>query len=114
MTRQATPAVGQRAGEDRADRAAEQCDGDDEAGEDAAEREVLLDRSTAPLMTDESKPKRKPPTAAATERPIARRPYGLLSVKASAGIESDELMVATLALGVRHGERASRCGPTTV
>ncbi len=30
--------------------------------------------STAPLMTEESKPKRKPPTAAATERPMARRP----------------------------------------
>ncbi len=30
--------------------------------------------STAPLITDESKPNRNPPTAAATERPIARRP----------------------------------------
>lgn len=34
--------------------------------------------STAPLITEESKPNRNPPTAAATESPIARRPYGPL------------------------------------
>ena len=66
----------------------------------AAEREVARIASTAPLMTDESKPKRKPPTAAATARPIALRPNGPRSVNVPVEIDSDDpvsLMIVTLA-----------------
>jgi hypothetical protein len=38
-------------------------------------------------MTEESKPNRKPPTAAATESTMALRPKGLRRVKAFAGID---------------------------
>ncbi|UUT36756.1 hypothetical protein [Microbacterium elymi] len=52
--------------------------------------------STAPLMTDESKPKRNPPTAPATDSPIARRPNGPRSVKVPVGSDSELVMPVTL------------------
>lgn len=48
--------------------------------------------STAPLITEESKPNRKPPTAAATDRAMARLPYGLRSEKADSGRPALALM----------------------
>ena len=64
----ATPAVGQAAGEPGADRTAQQCDGDDKARDrKGSARSASRCESTAPLITEVSKPKRKPPTAAAME-----------------------------------------------
>lgn len=48
--------------------------------------------STAPLITEESKPNKKPPTAAAIDRPTARLPYGLRSEKADSGRSALALM----------------------
>ncbi len=48
--------------------------------------------STAPLMTDESKPKRNPPTAAATESPTALRPYGLRNENEPVGMAPASVM----------------------
>ncbi len=59
--------------------------------------------STAPLMTDESKPNRKPPTAAAIASPTARFPYGLRSEKVVVG-ELSGLIAVTLVTpqDIRH------------
>jgi hypothetical protein len=57
--------------------------------------------STAPLMTEESNPNRKPPTAAAMARPIALRAYGLRAENASAGIAPELLTLVTIATRAR-------------
>ena len=54
--------------------------------------------STAPLITDESKPNRKPPTAAAIDRAMARRPYELLKENPAVGVEPDDITAVTLDL----------------
>ena len=45
---------------------------------------------TAPLMTEESKPKRNPPTAAAMARPITLRRMAPVGVASLPGSSTDE------------------------
>ena len=52
--------------------------------------------STTPLITEESKPNRKPPTAAAIDRPTARLPYGRRNEKADSGRSALLLMEVTV------------------
>lgn len=75
------------AGEVGAGGAAQQGNGDGEAVSASLMTNSSAIASTAPLTTDESKPKRNPPTAPATARPITFRETG--GGAPSGGLELD-------------------------
>ena len=64
---------------------------------------------TAPLMTEESKPNRNPPTAAATDSAAALRPYGLFIENVPAGSESVEVTRKTIAPPGATGAALAEC-----
>ena len=108
--------VGELAAEPRAERAAEQGDGDDEPGDasDSMSNSPWM-ASTAPLMTELSKPNRNPPTAAATARPIALFLYGFgwAPAASAGGVDACDMVLTSLSPGGapgHHPHLGPRCG----